>query len=106
MHVIPSSYDNSLPKNSQIQAFYDVLAEVGKGVGIDLAVAQKFHGMLEKAGYEGVTETVFDLPLGGWMPDRRMREVGLFQQFQVFPPPLAFILSFTLALEKNDDLLP
>ncbi|PMD19557.1 S-adenosyl-L-methionine-dependent methyltransferase [Hyaloscypha hepaticicola] len=83
MHVIPTSYDNSLPKDSQIQAFYDVLSEVGKGVGIDLAVAQKFHGMLEKAGFEGVTETVFDLPIGGWMPDRRMREVGLFHQFQM-----------------------
>jgi hypothetical protein len=83
MHVIPTSYDNSLPKNSQIQAFYDVLAEVGQGIGIDLAVAQKFHGMLEKAGFEEVTETVFDLPIGGWMPDRRMREVGLFQQFQM-----------------------
>jgi hypothetical protein len=83
MHVIPTSYDNSLPKNSQIQAFYDVLSEVGEGIGIDLAVAQKFHGMLEKAGFVGVTETVFDLPIGGWMPDRRMREVGLFHQFQM-----------------------
>jgi hypothetical protein len=83
MHVIPTSYDNSLPANSQIQAFYDVLAEVGRGIGIDLAVAQKFQGMLEKAGYEAVTEIVFDLPIGGWMPDRRMREVGLFQQYQM-----------------------
>jgi hypothetical protein len=83
MHVIPTSYDNSLPKNSQIQAFYDVLSEVGEGIGIDLAAAQKFHGMLEKAGFEGVTETVFDLPIGGWMLDRRMREVGLFHQFQM-----------------------
>jgi hypothetical protein len=83
MHVIPTSYDNSLPANSQIQAFYDVLAEVGQGIGIDLAVAQKFRGMLEKAGYEDVTETVFDLPIGGWMADRRMREVGLFQQYQM-----------------------
>jgi hypothetical protein len=83
MHVIPISYDNSLPANSQIQAFYDVLAEIGQKVGIDLAVAQKFRGMLEKAGYEEVNETVFDLPIGGWMPERRMREVGLFQQFQM-----------------------
>lgn len=83
MHVVPSSYDNSLPENSQIRAFYDVLAEVGQGIGIDLAVAQKFHAMLEKAGYEEVKETVFDLPLGGWMSDRRMHEVGLFQQYQM-----------------------
>ncbi|KAH8812570.1 S-adenosyl-L-methionine-dependent methyltransferase, partial [Xylogone sp. PMI_703] len=84
MHVIPSSYDNSLPEPSQIRAFYDVLAEIGEKVGINLAVAQKFKSMLETAGYEEVTEQVYDLPLGGWMShDRRMREVGLFQQFQM-----------------------
>jgi len=83
LHVIPSSYDNSLPQNSQIQAFYDVLAEVGQSIGIDLAVAQKFRGMLESAGYAEVTESVLDLPLGGWMRDRRMHEVGVFQRFQM-----------------------
>lgn len=79
----PSSYDNSLPPDSQIQAFYDVLAEVGQTIGIDLDVAQKFRGMLENAGLEEVHETVLDLPLGGWMHDRRMREVGVFQRFQM-----------------------
>lgn len=83
LHVIPSSYDNSLPPNSQIRAFYDVLAEVGQTIGIDLAVAQKFRGMMETAGFQDVTETVMDLPLGGWMPERRMREVGIFQRFQM-----------------------
>jgi hypothetical protein len=39
--------------------------------------------MLENAGYEEVKETVFDLPLGGWMLDRRMHEIGLFQQYQM-----------------------
>lgn len=81
--MIPSSYDNSLPPNSQIQAFYDILAEVGQTINIDLAVAQKFRGMVQNAGFEEVTETVLDLPLGGWMDDRRMREVGVFQRFQM-----------------------
>jgi hypothetical protein len=62
---------------------YNVLAEYGRRVGIDLAVAQKFKGMMEAAGFEEVTEKVFDLPLGDWMEDRRMKEVGSFQRFQM-----------------------
>lgn len=83
MHVVPSTYDNSLPEPSQIRAFYDVLAEIGEKVGIDLAVAQKFKSLLQEAGYEEVTEQVYDLPIGGWMNGRRMKEVGLFQQYQM-----------------------
>ena len=52
---------------------YNVLAENASKVGIDLAVAQKFKGMLEDAGFEDVQEIVFDLPLGGWGEGRRMK---------------------------------
>lgn len=83
MHVIPSSHDDSLPANSQIMEFYNVLAEIGTKIGIDLAVAQKFKAMMTKAGFEDVTEEVFDLPLGDWPEGRRMKEVGLFQRFQM-----------------------
>jgi hypothetical protein len=83
MHVIPSSYDDSLPAKSQIMELYNVLAEFGAKVGIDLAVAQKFKSMMEKAGFEDVTEKIFDLPLGDWPEDRRLKEVGLFQRFQM-----------------------
>lgn len=81
--MIPSSYDNSLPENSQIMELYNVLAEVGRKVGIDLAVAQKFKAMMENAGFKDVTEKVFDLPLGDWPEDRRLKEVGMFQRFQM-----------------------
>lgn len=81
--MIPSSYDNSLPENSQILELYNVLAEYGSKIGIDLAVAQKFKGMIEAAGFEDVQEKVFDLPLGDWPEGRRMKEVGIFQRFQM-----------------------
>lgn len=83
MHVNPSSYNDSLPPESQIMEFYNVLADIGRKIGIDLAVAQKFKAMMEKAGFEDVTEKVFDLPLGDWAEDRRLKEVGLFQRFQM-----------------------
>jgi hypothetical protein len=83
MHVIPSSPDGTLPASSQIMALYDTLFAVGQKIGIDLAVAQKYKAMMLAAGYEDVVETEFDLPLGDWMPDRRMKEVGAFQRYQM-----------------------
>jgi len=82
-HVIPDSYDNSLPKNGQIMELYNVLAEIGSKVGIDLAVAQKFKGMIEDAGFQEVQEKVFDLPLGDWGEGRRMKEIGRCQRLQM-----------------------
>jgi hypothetical protein len=63
--------------------FYNVLADIGSKIGIDLAVAQKFKHMMETGGFEDVTEVVFDLPLGDWPESRRLKEVGLFQRFQM-----------------------
>jgi len=82
-HVIPSTYDNSLPEDSQIMRLYTLLAEIGAKIGIDLDVAQKYKKMMEDAGFEDVQEKVFDLPMGDWHPDPRMKEVGLFQRYQV-----------------------
>ncbi|RDW59954.1 hypothetical protein BP6252_13041 [Coleophoma cylindrospora] len=82
-HVIPSSYDNTLPRGSQIMEFYKVLAEIGSRIGIDLAIAEKYPGMMRKAGFEEVQCEVFDLPMGDWMQGRRMKEVGRFQRYQM-----------------------
>jgi hypothetical protein len=83
LHVVPQSYDNSIPEPSQLQEFYSVLKPLGARIGIDLDVAPKLKGYLEEAGYESVQEEIFDLPLGDWPQDRRMKEIGRFQRFQM-----------------------
>ncbi|KFY68284.1 hypothetical protein V496_01204 [Pseudogymnoascus sp. VKM F-4515 (FW-2607)] len=76
MHVIPTSPDNTLPPNSQIMEFYTTLADASREVGLDLSIAQKYGSMMTSAGFEDVVEEVFDLPIGDWMSDRRMKEGG------------------------------
>jgi hypothetical protein len=83
INVVPQSYDNTMPENSQIQELYNVLKPLGAKMGIDLDVAPKLKGFLEDAGYDSVTEEVFDLPVGDWPQDRRMKEVGRYQRFQM-----------------------
>ncbi|KAI9894484.1 MAG: hypothetical protein M1814_003242 [Vezdaea aestivalis] len=82
-HFIPASYDNSLPKDSQIQAFYDVMADAARKVGLDFGIAHKLRGMIEEAGFANVREEIFDLPMGPWPKDPRLKEIGMFQQIQV-----------------------
>ena len=50
IHVVPQSYDNSIPEPCQIREFYNVLKPLGAKMGIDLDVAPKFKGFLENAG--------------------------------------------------------
>jgi hypothetical protein len=83
LHVIPSSPDGTLPEPSAIMSFYTTLADIGKQIDLDLDIAQKFKPLLIDAGFEDVTENVFDVPLGDWNPDRRLKEIGAFQRFQM-----------------------
>jgi hypothetical protein len=82
IHVLPLSYDNSLPQNSQIMEFYKVLKPLAASLGIDLDVATKLKKYLEEAEYDSVQEQIFDLPVGDWPEDRRLKEIGRFQRFQ------------------------
>jgi hypothetical protein len=82
MHIIPDSYDNSLPENSQLREFSKCITDVSATVGLDLKVATKFKGLLHDAGFEDVQEVAYDLPMGDWPEDRRMKEVGRYQRFQ------------------------
>jgi hypothetical protein len=83
LQVTPQSQDNSLPEKSQLVEFYNVLKPLGNRMGIDLDVATKFKGYLKDAGFESVQEEIFDLPVGDWPQDRRMKEIGRFQRFQM-----------------------
>lgn len=82
MHNVPESYDNSLPENSQLREFARCITEVSAMVGLDLNVAKKLKGLLHDAGFEDVREVVYDLPMGDWPEDRRMKEVGRYNRFQ------------------------
>src|SRR5438552_18509023 len=82
-HVIPTSPDDTLPNPSLINQFYEVMNEAANKIGLDFDIASKFKGLLEDAGYEDVTEVAFDLPIGSWTKDRRLKEIGAFNRVQI-----------------------
>lgn len=82
LDIEPNSYDNSLPDNSQMREWSKCLKKTSAAVGLDLDVAKKFKQLLLDAGFEDVQEVVYDLPVGDWSEDGRLKEVGRFQRFQ------------------------
>lgn len=82
LHVVPESPDGTMPDPCQIKEFSSVIKPVAAEVGLDIDVAQKFKGYLEMAGYEDVQEVVYELPIGDWPSDRRMKEMGRYHLFQ------------------------
>ncbi|KAI9821673.1 MAG: hypothetical protein M1827_002254 [Pycnora praestabilis] len=80
----PSSYDDSLPQNSQQLGMYKLLSVASSKAGLDADIAVKLKGYVIDVGFEEVTEEVLDVPMGGWARDPRLKEAGLFhrQQFR------------------------
>ena len=74
----PVSDDGSLPDPSQTAAFMNHVHEAGLKVGLDTHASGKFAGLARDAGFEDVTSEEFDLPVGGWPKDARLKQAGMF----------------------------
>ncbi|OJD22276.1 hypothetical protein ACJ73_06377 [Blastomyces percursus] len=58
---------------------YDASAKFGK----PLEIVQTFPEKLKKSGFVDVKSTLKKLPIGTWPKDKKLKEVGRFQQLQV-----------------------
>lgn len=82
MDASPTSDDNSIPSPYQVGEFLRIVKHAALDMGFDLNVAVKFSGLLETAGFVGVTEERLMLPLGPWALDPLQKELGLYQREQ------------------------
>lgn len=81
--LTPSQHPVTIvPPNSQVVEFHRVLKPLAAAMGLDMEVSLKFKRYLEDAGYESVQERIFDLLMGDWPQDQRMKEIGRFHRFQ------------------------
>ena len=73
----PVSDDNSMPKDSQLRKFFDILTGGCAKVGRDLHMPRKWRPLLQEAGFVNIQEKILKVPVGGWPKDRRMKEAGV-----------------------------
>lgn len=82
MDVTPVSDDGTLPQPSLLAEYFTVLTRAAADQGVDIAVAPKMRGYLERAGFVNVVEKTLKLPLGTWAIDKRLKNTGLFNREQ------------------------
>ena len=83
MDPTPVSYDGSLPPENKQLELHNVIKRASSGRKLDVEIGPKLQGYMEEAGFEKVTLEVFDLPLGAWPKDKRLKEVGAFHYVQL-----------------------
>lgn len=75
----PQSDDNSIPANSQVMKFFELLTEGCTKVNRDLHSPLKWEAWLSDAGFVNVEKRVYKVPIGGWPKSKRMKEAGVFE---------------------------
>ncbi|RPA85607.1 S-adenosyl-L-methionine-dependent methyltransferase [Ascobolus immersus RN42] len=74
------SEDGSVPKNSAIIQYNELLTEAGKRLGQRFDVVAEIKEYMKQAGFVDVREHRYKLPIGKWPKDTRMKELGVVAQ--------------------------
>ncbi|PNY24049.1 Malonyl-[acyl-carrier protein] O-methyltransferase 1 [Tolypocladium capitatum] len=75
---------------SPLGRLIDRLKEAGKKIGRTMDPAPSFKPWAEAAGFVGVEEQRFRLPVGSWPKDPRFKEIGEFLGFSLYDGVEAF----------------
>lgn len=75
----PQCDDGTMPEDSQVCKFFEILTDGCAKVGRDLHVPRRWRGVVQDAGFVDIEERVFKVPVGGWPKNRRMKEAGVFE---------------------------
>jgi len=68
--------DNSVPPNSALKKWADLMLKGCAKAGRPIDVAQTFKQRLEDAGFTDVVETVYKWPGNRWPKDKKYKELG------------------------------
>lgn len=77
-----TSDDGSVIEANSLKLFVEDITEAASSVGISLKIADKFLDLLEEAGFVNIEKKGFKLPMGPWLKDKCLKEVGLFHREQ------------------------
>ncbi|WEW57242.1 hypothetical protein PRK78_002707 [Emydomyces testavorans] len=60
----------------------DLVLGASRKLGRDPCPGPRLKGWIEDGGFTNITEKCFKLPIGPWPKDRRLKEIGLWNQMQ------------------------
>ncbi|KAI9800041.1 MAG: hypothetical protein M1833_003570 [Piccolia ochrophora] len=72
--------DNSVPPESAMGRWGPTFLGAAEKFGKSLSIATEMKGHIENAGFVDVVERTIKMPVGPWSSNRRLKEVGLWNQ--------------------------
>ncbi|KAH6879424.1 S-adenosyl-L-methionine-dependent methyltransferase [Thelonectria olida] len=69
--------DNSLdPETSPVMKWQKGLIEASKQLGRPLGFSDQYKDILQRAGFQGIEETIYRWPTSSWPQDKKLKEIG------------------------------
>ncbi|OHE97090.1 methyltransferase domain-containing protein [Colletotrichum orchidophilum] len=78
--VLPMGCDDgSVPKDSALSRWHDLLAEAGEKCGRSIESPSKYTSAIEEAGFVDIVNKQYIWPLNSWPKDEDLKEIGRWQ---------------------------
>jgi hypothetical protein len=68
--------DGTLKADSELAKLGDLFIDSSRALGRPLDVAPTYKGIMERVGFQNVTERRFKWPVGTWPRDKYYKEIG------------------------------
>ncbi|KAL5332377.1 S-adenosyl-L-methionine-dependent methyltransferase [Aspergillus crustosus] len=81
-HLVNYSEDGTLREGNNVNRFYELLREACDKVNRPVTVGKELGKWAEEAGFVNVVHAKFQLPLGIWPREKRMKEIGALNMLQ------------------------
>ncbi|KAK2792234.1 hypothetical protein FQN52_003711 [Onygenales sp. PD_12] len=99
------SDDGTLDKMTNAVRWINLLVDASNKFGKPLDVEATWQGKMEKAGFVGVKDDVYKVPIAPWPKDKKLKELGRYEQFhamQVLEPYTLALFTRVLKWEKKE----
>ena len=75
----PQSDDKSIPVDSQLVRFFELVTDGCRQLGKDMKALHRWRTQFEDTGFVNVQERILKVPIGGWPKYPRLKEAGLLR---------------------------
>ncbi|KAL4776642.1 S-adenosyl-L-methionine-dependent methyltransferase [Aspergillus nidulans var. acristatus] len=89
-YLVNYSEDGSLKEGNNVNRFYELLREALDKINRPVTIGRELERIVKEAGFVNVHHEVFQLPLGTWPRERRMKEIGALNMLQMLDGLEAF----------------
>jgi SAM-dependent methyltransferase len=98
----PRSDDNTLAADSFLKEVERLFFEMADAMGTSLHAPTLWKAQLERAGFVDTRERIFKIPQGIWPRDRRLKEIGAFENYSLTNGLDAYLLRGYTAILGGD----